>query len=176
MEGLPGRHYGKPIWWCEGRAFGESPVYGGGLVYADKGLNEPAVCVDPTGRGDVTETHVRWRIEKSGGDYSSAVIAGDFIYKVRKQGVIACLKLAAGREVYTADLAGVSKLASPFATADGRVYFANASKSYVIQAGARLQVLAANNLGGETNGSSPAVSGGRIFLRGRKFLYCIGRK
>jgi len=59
---------------------------------------------------------------------------------------------------------------------DGRVYFATAGKSYVIQAAARLQVLAANNLGGETNGSSPAVSGGRIFLRGGKFLYCIGRK
>ena len=64
----------------------------------------------------------------------------------------------------------------PFATADGRVHFVTAGKSYVIKAGPRLEVLAANDLRGEMDGSSPAVSGGRIFIRGRKLLYCIGRK
>ena len=104
------------------------------------------------------------------------VIAGKYVYKARRDEDIVCLDLATGRELYTAKLDGISKLASPFATADGRVYFATAGKSYVIQAGPSLKVLAANDLGGEMDGSSPAVSGGRAFIRGRKFLYCVGRR
>lgn len=167
---------GEIIWWCKARGFGESPAVGGGLVYADKGCDEPAVCVDPTGKGDVTDTHVKWRIDKSPGEYSSPVIAGKHVYKARRDEDIVCLDLTTGKELYTAKLDGISKLASPFATADGHVYFATAGKSYVIKAGPSLEVLATNDLGGEMDGSSPAVSGGRVFIRGRKFLYCIGSK
>ena len=167
---------GEPLWWCKTPGFGESPVLGGGLLYADKGCNEAAVCVDPSGKGDVTDTHVKWRIAKSPGEYSSAVVAGTCILKARRNEDIVSLDLASGKALYTAKLKGISKLASPFATADGRVYFATAGKSYVIQAGPRLEVLATNDLRGEMNGSSPAVSGGRIFIRGSKFLYCIGKK
>ena len=167
---------GEIIWWCKSPGFGESPAFGGGLVYTDKGCDETAVCVDPTGSGDVTGTHVKWRIDKSPGEYSSPVIAGKHVYKARRDEDIVCLDLATGKERYTAKLDGISKLASPFATADGRVHFVTAGKSYVIKAGPRLEVLAANDLRGEMDGSSPAVSGGRIFIRGRKLLYCIGRK
>jgi hypothetical protein len=38
-------------------------------------------------------------------------------------------------------LPGVSTWASPFATADGRIYFASAGKSYVLKAGDKLDVL-----------------------------------
>lgn len=175
VQGL-GPADGEIIWWCKARGFGESPAFGGGLIYADKGGNETAVCVDPTGSGDVTDTHVKWRIDKSPGEYSSPVIAGKYVYKARGEEDIVCLDLATGKEFYTAELDGVSNLASPFATADGRVYFATAGKSYVIAAGPKPALLATNDLRGEMAGSSPAVSGGRIFIRGRKFLYCIGSK
>ena len=84
--------------------------------------------------------------------------------------------MATGKELYTAELKGISKLASPFVTEGGLVYFATAGKSYVIKAGPKLELLATNDLRGEMDGSSPAVSGGRIFIRGRKFLYCVGSK
>jgi outer membrane protein assembly factor BamB len=167
---------GEPAWWCKSCGFGESPVIGSGLVYADKGGNEWAMCVDPTGQGDVTQTHVKWQIDKSPGEYSSAVIAGDHIYKARKEGEILCRKLATGEEVFTAELKGVSKLAGPFATADGRVYFVSTGKSYVIKAGPTLEILGGGNLGGGGNGSSPAISTGRIFVRDFEFLWCLGGK
>lgn len=167
---------GEPVWWCKSLAFGESPVYGGGLVYVDKGGNELAMAVDPSGQGDVAKTHVKWQIPKSAGDYSSAVIAGECLYKTRREGLIVCLKLATGEEVYTAPLPGVSKLASPVATADGRVYFASTGKSHVLKAGPTLEVLGQGDLGGWGNGSSPAVSAGKIFLRDFEFLYCLGKK
>lgn len=49
-------------------------------------------------------------------------------------------------------------------------------KSYVIKAAAPLDVLGRGDLGGSGNGSSPAVSGGRIFIRDFDFLYCLGKK
>jgi outer membrane protein assembly factor BamB len=166
---------GEPIWWCKGWGFGASPAYAAGLLYTEKG-NEPAQLVDPTGQGDVTATHVRWKVAKMPGDYASPVIVGEYIYKIQKEGVVACLKLATGEPVFAAELEGVSKLASPVATADGRLYFGSTGKSYVIKAAAALEVLGTGDLGGSGNGSSPAVSGGRIFIRDFDFLYCLGKK
>jgi hypothetical protein len=69
----------------------------------------------------------------------------------------------------------VSPQASPVATADGRIYFASVNKSYVIRAGPELEILAVNELPGSYEGPSPAVSGGRIFLRSpASELFCIG--
>ena len=124
----------------------------------------------------VAKTHVKWQIPKSAGDYSSSVVAGEYVFKVRREGQIACLKLATGEEVFNAPLPGVSKLASPLATADGKVYFASTGKSYVIKAAPQLEVLGNGDLGGWGNGSSPAAAGGKLFVRDFEFLYCLGKK
>ena len=166
---------GEPIWWCKSWGFGASPAYAASLLYTEKG-NEPAQLVDPTGQGDVTATHVKWKVAKMPGDYASPVIVTEYIYKVQKEGVVACLKLATGEQVFTGELEGVSKLASPIATADGRLYFVSTGKSYVIKAGPTLEVLGKGDLGGYGNGSSAAVAGGRIFIRDFEFLYCLGKK
>ena len=166
---------GEPIWWCKSWGFGASPACGRGLIYADKGGNEGAVAVDPTGQGDVTETRVKWQIDKLPGDYSSPVISGNHIYRVQAEGVIACLELSTGKTVYTGRLDKVSKLASPIATGDGRIYLVSTGQSYVIKAGPRLEILGRGNLGGWGNGSSAAVSAGRIFVRDFEFLYCLGK-
>ncbi|HUT36787.1 MAG TPA: PQQ-binding-like beta-propeller repeat protein [Planctomycetota bacterium] len=167
---------GEPIWWCKSRAFGESPVAAAGIVYVDKGGNEPAMAVDPTGQGDVAESHAKWRVDKSPGEYSSPVICGDCIYKARKEGEVVCRKLATGEEVFSDKLEKVSKLASPVATADGRVYFVSTGQSHVLKAGPTLEIIGGGTLGGWGNGSSPAVSNGRIFVRDNEFLWCIGAK
>jgi outer membrane protein assembly factor BamB len=175
LEGLDPAS-GEPVWSCKAGGFGESPAYGGGILYVDRGENSLAQAVDPTGSGDVTATHVKWKVEKSPGDYSSPVVAGEYIFKTQKEGVIACLKLATGETAFTAPLDGVSKLASPVATADGRVYFVSTGKSYVLKAGPTLEVLGKGDLGGGGNGSSPAFSGGKIFVRDHENLWCIGKK
>lgn len=172
---------GDPIWWCKGWGFGSSPVYGSGpdgktLVYADRGGNEPAQAVDPTGAGDVTKTHVKWVNEKVPGEYSSPVISGDFIYRVEKDGIVSCFRLSTGEKLYTDRLDGVSRLASPVAAPGGRVYFANAGVSHVVQAGPELKILATNRITNSAGscGASPAIADGKIFVRNFEHLYCIG--
>jgi outer membrane protein assembly factor BamB len=168
---------GEPIWWCTAaRGFDSSPLYSSGLVYADIGNDKPALAIDPTGKGDVTTTHVKWRLPEVAGDWASAVADGEYVYKVDESRAVTCRKLATGETVYTEPLQDVSSLASPIATADGRIYFVSAGKSYVIKAGPKFEVLGGGNVGGWDIGSSPAVSGGRIFVRDNDFLYCIGKK
>jgi len=167
---------GEPIWWCKSWGFGPSPAYGSGLIYTDKAADEPGLAVDPTGRGDVAETHVKWQNAKVPGEYSSPVISGDYVYRADRSGGILCWRLSTGEQVYTKELDGLAKLPSPIATADGRIYFVSSQRSCVIKAGTTGEVLATNDLGGTGNGSSPAVSGGRIFVRDNESLYCIGRE
>jgi outer membrane protein assembly factor BamB len=165
---------GKMLWWCVTPGDASSPAFNGSLVFADKGRGSQAVCVDASGEGDVTKTHLKWTFPQIPEGVSSAIIVGDFVLRTHNPENLRCLRLAGGEPVFNERLPGVSTWASPFATADGKVYFASAGRTYVVQAGDKLEVLATNEIG-EENRASAAVSSGKIFLRGNKHLYCIGQ-
>jgi outer membrane protein assembly factor BamB len=152
-----------------------SPVYGSGVVYCDSGRGGPGVAVDPAGRGDVTKTSLRWKVPRVPEGFSSPVVAGGNLYRLHSPGVVECRNMSTGELVFSERLEGVEPAASPVATPDGRVYFATAGKSYVLKAGPRPEVLGRSDLG-DPSRASPAVAGGRLFLKGGRYLYCIGNK
>jgi outer membrane protein assembly factor BamB len=167
---------GKVIWTCAASGDTVSPVFGGGLVYLDSGRGGSAgVAVDPTGTGDVTKTHLKWKIDKAPEGFGSPVIVGDYLYRLNSPGVLRCIKLATGEVVYSERLNGVSVHASPIAAPDGRIYLASAGKTYVVKAGEKFEILATNDLG-DAGHASPAVADGKMFLKGRKMLYCVATK
>jgi outer membrane protein assembly factor BamB len=96
-----------------------------------------------------------------------------WVFRTHNPDILKCIDLKTGQMVFSERLAGISTWASPFATPDGKIYFASAGKTYVIKAGPKLELLATNDIG-EENRASAAVSDGNIFLRGNKNLYCIG--
>ena len=65
--------------------------------------------------------------------------------------------------------------ACPFATEDGRVYLASSGKSWVFKAGPKYELLGTGNLG-DPSSSSAAASQGRIILKGRRTLFCVGAR
>jgi hypothetical protein len=133
------------------------------------------VAVDPNGTGDVTKTHFRWKVPQVPEGFSSPVIVGAFVYRAHNPGVLKSWKLENGEMVLNERLNGLSTAGSPIATADGRIYLASAGKSFVFRAGPKLDILATNDLG-DGSDASPAVSDGKIILKGSKFLYGIGKK
>jgi outer membrane protein assembly factor BamB len=166
---------GKLLWWCRGIGDVSSPAFGAGLVYFDSGRGGETRAVDPTGSGDVTATNTKWTGRRCG-DLNSPIIVGDLLYRLQGDGVVRCSQMSDNKELYASRLEGItSKWASPVADADGNVYFASAGKSYVLKAGPKFEVLGTNDLE-DANHCSPAISGGRIFLVGKKNVYCIGRK
>jgi hypothetical protein len=90
-------------------------------------------------------------------------------------GILKCYALADGKEVYSQRLEGATAAASPVVTKNGTIYFASSGRSYVVKAGDKYEQLAANNLD-DPNYASPAVADGRIYLKGQRFLYCIGTR
>jgi outer membrane protein assembly factor BamB len=167
---------GKLLWWCRGEGDASSPAYGQGLVYFDDGRGGTGTAVDPTGSGDVSGTHIRWTITQRGEALSSPIVVGPYLYRLRTPGVLQCWEMATGKQIYSQRLPDISTAwASPIADPKGRLFFANAGKSYVIQAGPECRILAVNDLG-DGNHPSPAVAHGRLFLVGMKNIYCIGNE
>lgn len=166
---------GQVLWWCDAKGDTVSPVYRGGLVYLDSGRGGLGVAVDPTGTGNVTKTHLKWSVRQVPEGFSSPVIVGDYVYRLHNPGTLKCWELSSGKELYSERLQGASAACSPFTTPDGRLYFASGGKSYVVKAGPKFEILATNDLG-DGSEASPAVSESRIFLKGKQYLYCIGKK
>jgi outer membrane protein assembly factor BamB len=173
---------GATIWSCQsGDAkpvrIGDtvSPVLAGGIVYVDSGRGGPGIAVDPSGTGDVTKSHRKWKVARvPDGSIGSPVAVGEYLYRLQSPDVLHCYRLSDGKETFAERLAGVSAVPSPVATADGRVYFASGGKSAVIRAGPKLDVLGTSDLGDAAQ-ASPAVAGGRFYIKGGRNLYCIGR-
>jgi outer membrane protein assembly factor BamB len=183
LEGLDPDN-GETLWSCtSGDAkparIGDtvSPVLLGGLVYADSGRGGPGVAVDPTGTGDVTKTHLKWKIAKvPDGSIGSPVVVGEHIFRMQSPELLHCLEIADGKPIFAERLNGASTVASPIVTADGRIFIAGgAGKSYVIKAGPKLDVLGVNDLGDPSH-ASPALANSRLFLKGGRNLYCVGNK
>ena len=161
---------GRVIWSVKNDGDTSSPVFALGLVYADSGRGGPGVAVDPTGKGDVTKTHVKWKVRNLNESLSSAVVSGEFLYCLLGDR-LRCYRLKSGEEVYEEKLPGADGWASPVATADGLLYFATAGKTHIVRAGEKFELLKTNDLG-DANHASAAVAEGRIYLKGEKFL-CV---
>jgi outer membrane protein assembly factor BamB len=169
---------GKQLWFCRTAPTGlTSPVLGGGLIYTDSGRGgRSGAAVDPTGKGDVSKTHLKWQVDLTAPAGSSGIVVGKLLYRACGGDLLRCYKVADGELVYEKKLPRISPSTSPIATADGRIYFASCGRSYVIKAGEEYELLATNDLNEGDPYATPAISNGRIFIKGKSYLWCIGTK
>lgn len=166
---------GKELWKVEEpTSFSSStrPVAGHGLVFYTTGWSTGQVlAVRPDGRGDVTGTHVAWRVTRGVPKKPSLLLLGDLLVMGNDSGVVTCLDARTGAEIWTARLTD-SYSASPIA-ADGRVYFfSEDGKTTVIDAGRAFKILAENVLD-DGFMASPAIDGSALYLRTRSHLYRV---
>ncbi|HEX5102505.1 MAG TPA: PQQ-binding-like beta-propeller repeat protein [Pirellulaceae bacterium] len=167
---------GQLLWWCQAGGEAASVAYRDQVVYVDSGRGGPGVAVDATGSGDVTATHIKWTVDQVPEGIGSPIIVGDYVYRLHTPGILKCWQIADGKQVYAERLNGISSTwASPVADAAGRLYFATAGKSFVIQSGPEFERLAENDLA-DANHASPAIAAGKIYLVGEKRIYCVGSR
>jgi len=169
---------GRQLWMVDGPSeeFVATPVYGerAGLVFVSSSWpKQVLLAIRPGGSGDVTQTHVAWRDTKGAPYVPSLLVAGDFLLSVNNAGVAFCYEAATGQVLWQEKLGRTH--ASPVLV-NGRVYFINDDGQVnVIKPGAQFERVAQYQLG-ENCYASPAISGGQVFLRGFKHLFCLGRK
>lgn len=144
-----------------------------GVIYLSRGYRSgPYAAIRPGGRGDVSKTHVVWHVP-TGSPYVSSLVHYDgLLYMAGDVGVITCVDAKTGAPVWRERLGGVYT-ASPVA-ADGKIYLPSESgETIVLRAGRTPQVLARNQIDGRVL-ASPAIAGGRIFIRTDDHVVAIG--
>ena len=169
---------GKEIWrirYDDGYSEVPRPVYGQGLVFLASGYNTPWIyAVRPDGHGDVTESHIAWKLQKGAPLNPSPLLVGEELYLVSDQGIASCLDAKTSDKHWQKRLPG-NYSASPL-SADGKIYFTNEhGLTTVVEAGKDYRELAANQIDGDTL-ASLSVSGKAIFLRSGTHLYRIEEK
>jgi outer membrane protein assembly factor BamB len=137
-----------------------------------------AIAVRPgAARGKLAPAAVLWRFPKNLPYIPAPLLYQNVLYLVKTGGIITSLDPATGRplkEGRSADALG-EYFASPVA-ADGKIFLANVDgKITVLKAGAQWDVLHVNDVGEEIH-STPALAGGRLYVRTRGTLYCFGTK
>ena len=167
---------GKEIWRV-GYGLGYSvvprPIYTNGLVVLSSGFDNPVVyAIDPKGaKGDVTNTHVKWKERKSAPCTPSIVAVGDEVYWVSDSGIAACADAKSGKIHWSQRLGG-NFSASPV-VAEGRVYFQNETGvGFVVKAEKTFELISENDLG-EKSLASYCVTDGILFIRTENHLWKI---
>ncbi|MHC4757968.1 MAG: PQQ-like beta-propeller repeat protein [Planctomycetota bacterium] len=156
---------------CLGTDVAPSPIYAGGLVFAIKPYSK-LVAINPTGTGDVTETHITWEADDGGPDICSPVSNGELIFILESQGYIICYKVQDGTKLWEKDLEA-SFTASPSIVGENLYILSEKGVMIIAKAGSEYAELTKCELG-ENCYASPAFADGRIYIRANKNLYCIG--
>jgi outer membrane protein assembly factor BamB len=115
-----------------------------------------------------------WKSPSKGAGVPSPLVLGAFYYYLEDAGWVNCLAASSGKRQWRGRLN--TRVQASLVAGDGKLYVAGSNGTVIVlQAGATFKVLARNDVG-EGIVASPALSQGRIFLRGEKHLFCIGGK
>ena len=148
-------------------------LFGQGLLFINTGYSKATLlAVRPDGKGDVTKSHVAWKLIQGVPNKPSPLLIGEHLYMVSDRGgIVSCVEAKTGKVLWQ-NRAGGSYSAS-MVYADGRIYlFSEQGKTTVITPGNSYKVLATNQLEGGFM-ASPAVAGRAFFLRTKSHLYRI---
>jgi outer membrane protein assembly factor BamB len=165
---------GKELWKVQYADWSVAPrpLFDHGLVFFVTGLTKTELwAVRPDGQGDVSDTHVAWKLKTHIGKYASPILVDGLIYSVAEESFLNCVDAANGQVVWGERIGG--KYAASPIYADGRLYFCSQQgTTTVLKPGRSLEVLATNTL---ANGfmASPAASGKAFYLRTKTHLYRV---
>ncbi|MFK7778236.1 MAG: PQQ-binding-like beta-propeller repeat protein [Gimesia sp.] len=172
-----------------------------GVIYGIEGRGGGSIAVRADGKGDVTKSHVLWS-GRDANRIETPVIYQNRIYFFSK-GIANCIDAKTGERIFRGRLDSGNATASDKneeqagnrfggrqsrgggfrgsdysspVIADGKIYFTSRSgDTYVIKASDKLEQLSVNRLTNENEdfSATPAISGGQLFIRSNKYLYCI---
>ena len=168
---------GKELWKVRHRGWSIAPrpVYGHGMVFTTVDRDHPELwAIRLDGSGDITESHVVWKVTQAMPPRCSPLLVDDLLYLINRQGIASCIDAKTGEVVWKQRLSGMYS-ASPI-YANGLIYcFNEESTCTVIKPGRILEVVTRNKLAEDVLMATPAVADSSLFIRTEKHLYRIGR-
>ena len=166
---------GSRYWFVNGPSedFCSSPVYNEKLnlfLISSAWPQRYLLAIKPDGSGDVTGSHVLWQTQKGAYYVPSPVCTEDYLFTTMTNGQVHCIEVATGHILWVENL---GKQYASSVLVNGLVYMPNDEGVItVIRPGKTFEYVSKNSIGERMN-ASPAISHGRIYLRGEKHLFCI---
>lgn len=167
---------GQEIWQVrhQGHSTACRTLFDGQRVYLNTGSGHTEmVAVDPSGRGDVTDTHIAWRLGRFVPKRSSPVLVDGRIYLATTGGVACCVEAASGDIVWRKRIGRCFTASILYAT-DRIHFFDEDGLGVVVQPGPEYRELARNRLDAGLM-ASPIAVGPALYLRTVTHLYRIER-
>ena len=155
-----------------------TPVHWNGLVYGScggGGKGKLMLAVKVGGKGNVSETHITWQRKRSLPYVPSPIIYKDHIYMWLDNGIVVCANPKTGEEIWD-ERVGRGDFSSSPVCIDGRIYCGSRTGEFtVVDASPEFKIRGRSLLGEQTH-ATPAVSNGRMFIRGFEHLFCLEAK
>ena len=168
---------GKELWRTKGVESNaiHTPLVGKGLVVVTAGF--PAKRIIALRPGAVAEDQrIAWQYTKGTGYVLSNLLYGDYIYLLTDNGIVTCLEATTGKVVYEGGRPPVPSnfMGSPVAYAGLVAMTSEDGNTFMLRAGPKHEIVRTNSID-EPVYSSAALANGRIYLRGEKHLFAIGK-
>ena len=166
---------GSKYWFVSGPSedFCSTPVYNEktGLVLVSSAWPQRIlVAIRPDGQGDVSKTHIAWQSRDGAYYVPSPVYKDNLLFTTMTNGKLHCIDAATGNILWIENMG--PQYSSPV-IADGLIYMPKDDGIItVIKPGTKFEYIAKNPIG-EKMFASPAISNGKIYLRGFQHLFCI---
>jgi outer membrane protein assembly factor BamB len=169
---------GSEIWRVtyDGYSVIPQPVFGHGLVFLSTGYDSPKLlAIRPDGEGDVTETHVAWKLDAGAPHTPSPLLVGDELYLIADRGVATCLDARTGEEHWQERVGG-NYSSSPL-YADGKIFLqSEEGATVVLAAGTTFEKLGDTGFAGERTLASYAIGDNTMFIRTENNLYRVQQR
>jgi outer membrane protein assembly factor BamB len=171
---------GKELWRHKGVESNAipSPVANQDMVFVSAGFPAKiAMAIRLGASGDLTNSpNVLWKYAKGTAYVPSPILYDDYLYLTTDRGILTCLDAKTGEVKYEGGRIPIPATftASPVAFEGKILLTSEDGDTFIVKAGPKHEILGTNSVG-EPVYASPAVSGQRIFIRGEKNLYAIGK-
>lgn len=165
---------GDELWrvLAEGWSVVPQPTVTHGLVIYNHDYDHPElVAIRLGGQGDVTDSHIAWRIKRVAPSTPTPLVVGDELYFVSDKGIASCVDVMTGQLYWTERLGG--DFSSSPVSANGRILFMNEDGLATwVEPGKTFKGLGTCAIPGRTF-ATPAFSNGAMYLRTDEALYRI---
>jgi outer membrane protein assembly factor BamB len=144
-------------------ATGQDPEHGEGVGHM--------YAIDPSKKGDITQSGRVWHYDKIRRTISTASILDGLVYIPDFSGFLHCVDAKTGKPYWVHDM--LAAVWGSTLVADGKVYLGDEDGDVVIlAAGKELKVIKENNMGSSVY-ATPVAANGTLYIMNRSELYAI---
>ncbi len=171
---------GKVLWRVTDKAFegvdvAPSPVSAGNFVVAIGNDSTPIYAIRADGSGDVSASNILWKGTDNVPDICSPLATEEFVFVLNSYGMITCYDAKKGDKLWEHNLDDMQCRSSPAMVGKLLYIFGEAGKCWIVEPSrSGVKRIRQTDLG-EGCITSPAFQDGRMIVRGKKNLFCIGQ-